>query len=241
MSQTTFHTALLAPNQPTPPGLVDPQGRPAGKRFDVYRNNVVVSLTDALAQAFPVIAKLTGPRFFTALAGAFLRAHPPRDPRLATWGAAFPAFLTSFEPAQKLPYLPDTARLEQALRESYHAADSTPIPASALAALPPDQLAATRLTLAPSLRMIASPWPIHGIWAFNMSNGPQPGASGEEVLITRPEFDPQMQILPSGSAAVLAALHHTPLGEATPEGFDLTPLLSALLSGGAIIALDTAP
>jgi hypothetical protein len=41
--QTGFATALLDPARPAPEGLVNPFGGPAGKRFDVYRNNVAVS------------------------------------------------------------------------------------------------------------------------------------------------------------------------------------------------------
>jgi len=38
--QDSFTDALLNPDLATPSGLVDPKGRVAGKRFDVYRNNV---------------------------------------------------------------------------------------------------------------------------------------------------------------------------------------------------------
>ena len=87
MSQSAFHTALLDPATPVPDGLIDPKGRPAGKRFDVYRNNVVVSLSEALAEAFPVVQGIIGAAFFTAMAGTYVRQSPPTDPRIATWGA----------------------------------------------------------------------------------------------------------------------------------------------------------
>ena len=91
-----FVPALLDPQSAVPEGLVDVEGRAAGKRFDVYRNNVVVSLSAAMAVGFPVIEKLVGAPFFSAMAGVFVRAHPPRSPVLAMYGAAFPEFLESF-------------------------------------------------------------------------------------------------------------------------------------------------
>ena len=63
VSQTAFRHGLLDPALPAPDGLVNPDGAPATKRFDVYRNNVAVSLSDALESAFPVIRKLVGDNF----------------------------------------------------------------------------------------------------------------------------------------------------------------------------------
>ena len=55
-----FARALLDPGQDRPAGLTGPGGAPAGRRFDVYRNNVAVSLTEALGQGFPVVKRLVG-------------------------------------------------------------------------------------------------------------------------------------------------------------------------------------
>ena len=45
MQQSDFTAAILDPDAPVPPGLLDPEGRPAGKRFNVYRNNLAASLS----------------------------------------------------------------------------------------------------------------------------------------------------------------------------------------------------
>ncbi len=232
-----FRDALLNPDLPVPDGLTAPGGRPAGARFDVYRNNVTVSLTDALAAAFPVVNRLVGDAFFAAMAREFLRAHPPRSPRLALWGDALPGWLGSFPPVAKLGYLPDVARIEQALREAYHAADATPLPPERLAELPPERLMQSRLTLAPAARALRSDWPALTIW-----RGEKPEMRPEEILIARRGFDSLALPLPEGAAAVIDGLRHgATLGEAlkqTPRGFDLTALLTALISGQAIIGLE---
>ena len=135
MKQSAFAQALLDPDAAVPEGVVGPDGRPDAKRFAVYRNNVASSLTRALEAAFPVVQKLVGTEFFGAMAQIYLRAHPPLDRRLMLYGQSFPAFLEGFPPVAQLGYLPDVARLEQAMRESYHAADSMPIAPDALAQL----------------------------------------------------------------------------------------------------------
>jgi hypothetical protein len=245
-SQTTFVEALLAPDLPVPDGLVDPAGLPAGKRFDVYRNNVAVSLADALETAFPVLAKLLGAANFRSLAGLFLRAHPPRTPLMMHYGADMPGFLEAFEPLAHLGYLPDIARLELGLRRSYHAADATGIDPALLESTPPDRLMAATLKIAPAVIVLRSRWPIHAIWQFNTAEGaPKPQMQAEDVLITRPEFDPDVTRLGPGAAAFINALQSgAPFAQALDTAqaeaptFDLTHTLGLLLAGQAITELD---
>ena len=244
--QPDFAQALLDPARPAPAGLTNPDGAPVRKRFDVYRNNVAVSLTEALETAFPVIRKLVGAGNFRTVASVYVRRHPPRSPLMMFYGADMPGFLEGFEPIRALAYLPDVARLELALRESYHAADAAPLDQAALQETPPERLMAARLRLAPALRLIRSRHPVHAIWRYNMEDGaPKPQPGGQNVLVTRPEFDPMPVALPPGGGTFAAALL---TGEsfgaaveaaqtATPE-FDLTAVLGLLLEGGAIIALD---
>lgn len=243
VSQSTFTDAIFDPTAPRPEGLSDGQGRPAGRRFDVYRNNVIVSLTEALQAAFPVIEKLVGVANFKILAGDFVRAHPPSSPMMMFYGAELPAFLEGYAPVADIRYLPDVARLETALRESYHAGDATPADASVFASMSPEALMAARLTLVPSVRLVRSAWPIHAIWRFNREEGaPKPEMAPQDVLIVRPDLDPEPLLLPAGGAAFVARL----LAQDTLSGaldaaaqevgdFDLTQTLALLISNAAIL------
>lgn len=236
MSQSAFVAALLDPALPVPEGLVGPDGQPAAKRFDVYRNNTVGGLTKALEAGFPAVRKLVGEPFFAAMAGVFLRAHPPKDRVLMLYGAEFPAFLADFSPVAHLGYLPDVARLEQAIRESYHAADHVP---ADLAGLTPEALVGRRLRLAPSVRLVRSRWPVHAIWAANMDGGPAPVPGAQDVLVVRRGFDPMPLLMGVGGGAFVTALTqgHT-VAEAIDLGgqeFDAGAALGALLAQGAIV------
>lgn len=250
-TQPEFRDALLDPDRPVPEGLRDGQGRPAGRRFAVYRNNVAVSLTEALATGFPVIEKLIGAENFRKVAGLFLRAHPPSSPLMMHYGDAFPGFLEGFQPLAHLGYLPDTARLELALRRSYHAADATPITGEDLAAIPPEALTGARLDLVPAALLLRSRWPIHAIWRFNTDDAaPKPEMRGENVLVTRPDYDPEPRLLPPGGGLFLAQTQTgEPIGaaldaatQAVPD-FDLGALLALLLNSRAIarISLEDQP
>ena len=220
------------------PRLVGPEGQPATRRFAIYRNNVAVSLTEALQAAFPVVQKLVGEAFFTAMAGEFLRGHPPQGRIMMLYGDAFPGFLASFPPVAHLAYLPDVARLEQAMRESYHAADASPIAPETLSSIDEGVLLGSRLTLAPAVRLIRSLWPIHAIWRANTQGGPPVQPAAEDVLLLRPDFDPTPHLLPTGGAEFIAALlAGAPLAgalSAAGPDLDLPAVLTLLLNGGAI-------
>lgn len=246
VGQSEFARAILDPSLAAPTGLTNPDGAQASKRFDVYRNNVAVSLTEALETGFPVIRKLVGAEFFKAMSGVYLRQHPPTSQLMMFYGQDLPAFLTGFQPVQHLPYLPDVARLELALRQSYHAADAEPLPPETLQTLAADRLMGARLVFAPAMVLIRSRWPVHGIWRMNTEEAaPKPGTAGENVLVTRPEFDPVLSTLAPGGGTFLARLiagarFSEALDAATeqvPE-FDLTATLGVLFAGAAITGLN---
>ncbi|WP_120633218.1 putative DNA-binding domain-containing protein [Ruegeria sp. EL01] len=244
VSQAEFQAALLDAQVPVPNGLTDAMAQPAGRRFSVYRNNVAVSLTEAMHQAFPVITKLLGTQNMDGLSGIFLRQHPPSSPLMMFYGEEFPNFLADMPQLSHLGYLPDVARLELALRHSYHAADSQAAPEDALA-VSPEAVMQARLTFAPSMQIVRSDWPIFAIWRLNTeADAPKPEAQAQDVLITRPEYDPIPQALPSGGAAWIERLQNgETIGGAfektaaeTPE-FDLGTTLALLLQGGALTSV----
>ena len=114
--------ALLDPLEPVPHHIADTGGSGA-RRFAIHRNNVVVGLIRALQARFPVVEKIVGGEFFTAMARVFIAKSPPRTPILTTYGDEFADFIAAFEPARELGYLADVARLEAARTRAYHAAD----------------------------------------------------------------------------------------------------------------------
>ncbi|WP_417699593.1 putative DNA-binding domain-containing protein [Pseudophaeobacter sp.] len=247
VSQDAFARAMRDASLPIPLGLVDQDGGGAGRRFSVYRNNIAVSLREAMHSAFPVITKLLGTENMNGLSRLFLRAHPPSSPLMMFYGAEFPSFLEEMPQLSHLGYLGDVARLELALRHAYHAADATPIAPEILANLSEDALLASRLIFAPALRLLQSPWPIEAIWRFNTEpQAPAPQAGAQAVLITRPEFDPVPHLLSTAGAVWLDAMQQgASIGAAlqrataTDADFDLSLPLTLLLQGGAITGLES--
>ncbi len=243
VSQTQFQAGLLDADVPAPDGVINPDGSQATKRYDVYRNNVAVSLTDALGAAFPVIKKLVGDRFFRAMAGVYVRKHPPNSPLMMFYGTAFPQFLRRFPPTKSLAYLPDVALVEIAMRNAYHAADAAPIDANILATLAPDQLMSARFSFAPATTLLRADYPIHSIYRANtVSGAPAPKMRPEAMLITRPQFDPvQTMISPAAFDCITSLKNRNPLGVAMASAgpdLNLGTTLGLLLGQGAVSAIS---
>lgn len=240
--QARFAAALLDPEAPTPAGLRARAGDSAARCFAVYRNNVVVSLIDALAERFPVTSRLVGEEFFRAMAREFVRGNPPVSPLLADYGDDFPDFVADFPPAAGLPYLADLARLEAARTRAYHAADAVPVAADAFAAVDPVDLPHCRLRLHPSAAIIRSYWAIATIWAAHQDDrepGALDAAAPEDALVVRIGDEVAVERLAGkGFATFLAALAGgATLGDAAVQATDETRAFDPAAALAAVIGL----
>lgn len=150
---------------------LDVQGRLA-----VYQGSVRGALSRALTQVYPVLQRLVGARFFDAMAGRYLAAHPSTSPDLHDFGGQLAPFLASFAPAAALPYLPDVARLEWAWHRVFHAADPDPGLPAGFGDRDEDALAALPLALSPALRLVHSDYPVDQIWRANQPEQEEPPA-----------------------------------------------------------------
>jgi hypothetical protein len=183
----------------------------ATRHMQVYRNNTFVSLTEALVAIYPVTQKLVSDGFFAFAADRYIREYPPRRAHLHVYGAEFPDFLAGFEPARTLPYLPDVARLEWAWHEVFHEADSAPLAADRLAAVPPERYGKLRFRLNPAARVIDSHFPILRIWQANQDDGHDMTQvdlteGGTRLLVVRPALAVEIEPLDTGDYALLQAL-----------------------------------
>ena len=248
--QREFAQALLRPETTAPDGLLTWNGSDASQRFAIYRNNVTVSLIDALVAAYPVVMQLVGETFFREMARIYVRLHPPCSRIMLTYGHRFPGFIESFAPASDLPYLADVARLERARRRAYHAADTPPLGPSAYAALDPEALGLLTVRLHPSAAILQSAFAIVSLWAAHqglMAIEAVDPCRPEDALIVRPDLEVDVVRLAPGVAVFLTSLEAgatvadavaSALGQ-SPE-FDITTGLATLMASGVSAAFSAA-
>ena len=244
-----FSSGLLDPDRATPAAVAGPNGKCARMRYNVYRNNVTVSLIDALAAVFPATMRITGRDFFRAMARSHIRATPPTSPLLFEYGRAFPDFIEVYEFARQMPWLADVARIERAWLDAYHAADAEPLNPQALASIPAERLAETALTAHPATRIVRSGFAAVTIFAANRGDRPVgriEAIGPENALVTRPGLEVVVRNVPSGGAIFLTCLvEGQTLGAATAAAFandpdfDLAATIAGALDAGAFSAVAT--
>ena len=241
MNQDAFTRALLQPELPAPSDIIAPECDSVKRRFAVYRNNVISSLSDALATAFPAIRALLGETNFRNIAGVYCRAHPPTSPIMQQFGADFGSFLNAFEPVKRFPYLADIAKMEIALRQAYHAADISGDATDTLSVCTPDQIARARFEFAPAVQLIDSVYPIYDIWKKAYDSNYSITHQGQSILILRPEFDPYPHLLSRAEHLFLnLMIDQIPLEDAAERAsqydpkFNLAAILQTLLTNNAL-------
>lgn len=218
--------------------------------LQVYRNNLFISLTDALRVTYPVVDKLVGEGFFAYMANRFIKTHPSRSGNLHDFGAELSDFITQFEAAASLPYLADVARLEWARQQAYHAAECPALDLRELQKVPPACYEQLRFRLHPSVGLISSPFPIVQIWEINQQEPLREQAvnldsGGEQLLLLRRDADVVTRRLQASEYVLLDRfIAGEPLSVAVdaalavdPE-FDLEDTLRQHIVLGTLVALD---
>ncbi|MBI2306514.1 MAG: putative DNA-binding domain-containing protein [Rhodocyclales bacterium] len=249
--QGSFAAALLDPERPCPAGLTAWNGSDPAPRFRVYRNNVIVSLIDALADTFAVTQELVGEEFFRAMARLYACAQPPQSRLLAFYGASFPDFIEGFPPAAGVPYLADVARLEQLRVVAYHAADVAPIGSDEIGAALADEGALPGLVfrLHPSLSVLGSAFAVVSLWAAHQGLrelSTVAPATAETALILRHGLAVEVIQVSAAAGVFIAALRvgeslgaAAEMAAAEDAGFDLAGTLGLLLQKEAVTALHS--
>ncbi|WP_321344778.1 DNA-binding domain-containing protein [Breoghania sp.] len=243
--EAAFAEALFSAREKdiaAPPGLSAPAGGGVGRRFAVYRNNVAVSLAEALMATYPALVRLLGEDYFRALAAEFVPDHPPRSPVLLDYGAEFGDFIDGFPPLAGYPYLGDVARLEYAWLRAFHAADAPPLSPQSLSGIAGEALATIRFTAHPATCLLRSRYPVVALFEANRDGGHETpdGQGPEDALVTRPGLCVEVRRMPAGGAVFLGALiAGATLGEAVADAqaetdaFDPARAIALLLEAGA--------
>ncbi len=214
--------------------------------LDVYRNNTRSVFRSALEQIFPVVLRRVGEDYFRQLTFHYRAASPSRSGDLHWVGRDFPGFLATHLRGTDYLWLADLARLEWARCEASVAREERAVGVNALAAFAPAELERVTFTLQPSLRLVASPYPIYSVWQANQFENAPPldQSPGPEYGMVRSSDDlADVQTLAPDLFAFLSALSSgATLGEAMStaevDGERLTEALAFLFQTSLVVAAE---
>jgi len=142
----------------------------AAEHLLIYRRAILGTLVRTLGAIYPVCRQLVGEEFFDAMAQVFARQTPSESPDLGDYGEQFSDFIAGFEPAAKLPYLADVARLEWHWHRAFHAPDETAIDVAALAGVNEADTGRIVFRLPVSASLLTSDYPVQRIWQVNQAD-----------------------------------------------------------------------
>ena len=245
-SNSNFAPALLDPDLEVPEGIVGPDGNVAPKRFSVYRNNIVSSLMEAMAETYPAIKNIVGEDNFKTLARIFISKHPPSSPMMQAYGDLFPRFLQAFKPLEHSPFLVDVALVERSWIEAYHAADCQILTGEQLTSIEPETLMGTRFVKHPATSIITSQYHLYDLFCLR-EDGSGNGGNFEKseamqaVLITRPFLSVEVAKLDFANTQFFNAIVNRQTLEQCVEiamqidnEFDVSSAIAQSLSSGAL-------
>lgn len=214
-------------------------------RMKIYRNNVIRSLSNAVTAVYPLTEKLVGVSFLTQAVREYVVANFPDQGNLNFYGATFPDFIRTYEPARGLPYLYDMARLEWAWETATLAQDDEKLDPARLQEISEDRIPYLRFTLRASVGLIRSQYPLDKIVDFcraETRDGTLDIGSGDKemhLMVIRPELQTHMRKISKGEWVLLSDLRdrRTLLNAAekaaeADESFDLASILQKHLELG---------
>lgn len=136
----------------------------ASERVAVYVNGYPARLHESLAEAYPAVEHVVGPGLFGALVHRYARFAPLSSYNLNDAGGLFPDFLSRDPSTERLPFLPDLARLEWSVTRAFHSAAEPPLDTTALAGWSMETWARGVLRFQPAVAVVRSAWPIVDVW-----------------------------------------------------------------------------
>jgi hypothetical protein len=140
------------------------EGMSAEQCLAVYQGSVFGNLSSALMDIYPATLQCLGEQFFQAMALRYLKQNPSTSASLDDYGQSLAEFSESFEPLANYPYIPDLLRLEWCWHRAFHASDESPLDFSILAEIPYEDSEHMMFTLAASIHLLSSDYPVADIW-----------------------------------------------------------------------------
>lgn len=240
-TQRRFIAALYDDSDAGPLASIAGNGLEPAARLRIYRHSCHEIQTGALRTSYPAVSALVGEAFFEQTARGYRAAYPSHSGNLQAFGQHLADYLTTLPAVHALPYLADVARLEWLRQESALSGGVQTLSAHCLA----------QTGLHPSVRLLASDYPVLTIWRYAMQPATEPLAladTGERVVLWRDDDQVAMAPLdPASFACIETVARGRALADAYQAGrardpdFDFAACIESFVDRGLLLMPSTRP
>ena len=180
--------------------LLNPQGHASGReRLEIYREGYTARIHESIAEVYEAVRGFLDEEAFDELCRAYADHTSSEDYNLNHAGKHLEEFLKISAVSQKMPFLPDLAKLEWGLWEAFHSFDGSCVfTQSDLAGLSLEDWERSVIVFQPSVKLLDSSWPVLDLWkarrepsvlaGVRLQNNPQKVLIGRRVDQVRCEL-----------------------------------------------------
>lgn len=155
--QQQFSDTLLYKNDQIALQIKPKEAFASDELLQIYRNNFVMGVTEALSATYQHTLALVGETFFNAVARQFILRSPPQENNMMTYGNGFSEYLHDLEQLKELPYVAEMARFEWLLEQTTNKKLQTDsLDLEQLKSIPTDQLENISFQIATQVSIFSS-------------------------------------------------------------------------------------
>ena len=166
--------------------ITDDQQLSSQKRFKIYQSSITEGLAIHLRKLYQACEKVVGEDFFNSMAYQYIKTTPCYTADLSEYGNTLSDFVSTFAPAQSLPYLTDLCRLCWCFHKVIHAEIYITFDINTFSEVLSQNSDNVVLTLQPSIQLLHSAYPLDQIWRLCCEKSDEDInlGSGEVYLMT---------------------------------------------------------
>jgi putative DNA-binding protein len=178
------------------------------ERVNIYADAYFYRLLDCLYEEFPATFAVVRSDNFAALVRDYLLTYPPTEPSIFHAGRYLPSFLRNHPLAKRWPFISELARLERAILDVFHAADTSTLSDEAMRTLPSQQWPAIKLETHPAVEILRNEWRVTDVLCAVESGREwrQPAHQKTTVLVWRQDVQVNYRDLDDVETGALALL-----------------------------------
>lgn len=172
--QLKFSEALLYKNSLIENEIREKKALSSHDLLQVYRNNFVMGVTEALAVTYRYTLALVGEAFFNTAARQYILQQPPQENNIINYGDGFSDYLHTLAQLQSMPYIAEMAGFEWLLEQTSNLQIETKkLDINRLAAVPEQQFAEILFQVPSQVNLFSSEQDIWQLYQMLINNSVQ--------------------------------------------------------------------